>query len=242
MEKIRPKKNLGGVIRRIFDLQVASTYRGIVPFIKEIKKDNPTGVVLDVGCGLCPYKQLFVPEWNYMPIDRGEAEENFDYRTEDVLYYDTDIFPMGDRSVDLVFHSEVMEHVYDVRQFLGECNRVLKRGGYMVATVPFQARYHYIPYDYWRYTPSSLKNLLEESGFEDIEVVPRSRDICVAGYKVLTVGYRLFFSRSWWRMLISAILAPIWIVALLAGQASLHLGLGSDEDALGYVIRCRKRG
>lgn len=42
-------------------------------------------------------------------------------------------------SLDLLVHSDVLEHVYDTRQALRECARVLRPGGVMLFTVPFFA-------------------------------------------------------------------------------------------------------
>ena len=39
-------------------------------------------------------------------------------------------------------------------------------GGRLLLTVPFAARWHYIPHDYWRFTPSGLERLLSAAGFE----------------------------------------------------------------------------
>lgn len=239
MEKLKPLKNLGGGIRRIFDLQVASVYRGIFPLIKRAGA-NGKGKVVDVGCGASPYKHLF-EGWEYEGLDIQDSEEQFDYSNKNVTYYDGSVFPENTESAKLVFHSEVIEHVFDTAHFLSECHRILETGGCMIFTVPFQARYHYIPYDYWRFTPSSLQIYLEKAGFEKICIIPRSRDICVAAYKTLTIGYRLFFSGSWWRIILAVFFAPIWILSLIIGQVSLHLNLGSEDDCLGYIIACEKR-
>ena len=40
-------------------------------------------------------------------------------------------------SLDLLVHTDVLEHVYDTRKALGECSRVLREGGVMLFTVPF---------------------------------------------------------------------------------------------------------
>ena len=37
----------------------------------------------------------------------------------------------------------------------------------ILLTVPFAARWHFVPYDYWRFTPSSFRYLLETTGFSD---------------------------------------------------------------------------
>lgn len=223
----------------MFDLQVASTYHGLK---NEITKINPSSnqYVVDVGCGAEPYRGLFPADCKYQGIDTVEAKENFDYSRENVIYYDGVTFPIENGVVDIVLHSEVMEHIYETGHFLSECNRVLKTGGIMVLTVPFQARYHYIPFDFWRFTPASLEKLLFRAGFKNIIISSRGTDITVAGYKLLGVGYRLFFSRSIWRMLTAVVFAPLWITSILIGQISLHLKLGSTDDCLGYVVRCEK--
>ena len=130
-----------------------------------------------------------------------------------------------DAEFDSIFHTEVLEHVFDVKTLLSECRRVLRPGGEMLLTVPFQARFHYIPHDYWRFTPSALRRMLEEAGFEEIDVRPRGTDLTVAGYKGVGVTY----------------LAPVGALALGVGHLSLALRLGSPDDCLGYTVVCRAR-
>ncbi len=67
------------------------------------------------------------------------------------------IWPVDDASVDLAFATETLEHVDDPAQFLSEAYRVLRPGGRLILTVPFSARWHFVPYDYWRYTPAKSR-------------------------------------------------------------------------------------
>ena len=46
-------------------------------------------------------------------------------------------FSYPTQSLDLVAHSDVLEHVYDTGMALRECARVLRKGGAMLFTVPF---------------------------------------------------------------------------------------------------------
>lgn len=227
------------MFRRVFDLQVESTYRCLKKIITRIDIGYEKSV-LDVGCGAMPYRQLFPLDCKYQGIDTFDSKEDFDYNRKDVLHFDGITFPVFDCSVDIVLHSEVIEHIYDTRHFLSECYRVLKKNGLMIITVPFQARFHYIPNDYWRFTPSAINKLLIETGFYDVRILNRGTDIVVAGYKVLTVGYRLFFSKSWWRMLVSILLTPLWMLSLIIGQIGIHYNIGSKDDCLGYVIVCKR--
>src|ERR1039458_6922094 len=72
------------------------------------------------------------------------------------------------------------EHVLDTKQFLGEAARSLRAGGTILLTVPFAARWHFVPYDYWRFTPSSMDHLLREAGFAGVRVYARGNSGTVA--------------------------------------------------------------
>ena len=60
-EVLRPlQNNKTNWIRRLFDLQVCSTYRSIKKSIEQLKISNSDGGnVLEVGCGNQPYRHLF---------------------------------------------------------------------------------------------------------------------------------------------------------------------------------------
>ena len=242
-ESFQPQQNnKTDFIRRIFDLQVNSTYRTIKKMLAKTRVWNTgEGKLLEVGCGSQPYRRLFSNKnIEYSAIDWEGSEEHFKYKIPDVTYYDGENFPCSDGEYNIVFHTEVVEHVKNLNLFFKECFRVLCKNGEMVFSMPFSARYHYIPYDYWRLTPTSLNLVLQENGFKDIIIIPRSKDVCVAAYKVLSIGYRLFFSKNIFKMLISALFTPIWGFSLLIGQLSLYLKWGSEDDCLGYTIYCRK--
>ena len=92
--------------------------------------------------------------------------------------------PLEHASVDLVWCSEVLEHVADTAQLLLEARRVLRPGGRLLVTVPFHGRVkaalialarfeaHFDPLgQHLRfYTRSSLAATLEHAGFDEILV------------------------------------------------------------------------
>jgi SAM-dependent methyltransferase len=205
------------------------------------------GKVLEVGCGLQPYRHLLPRKTEYYALDWEKADIHFGYEAKDVLYYDGTRFPFKDGVFNLVFHTEVLEHVYHLAPFLSECHRVLADDGRMLFTVPFAARNHYIPHDYWRLTPASITRLLQEARFADIVVVPRGGDIAVAIHKINSVCYRIIFrniphktlhmvNRVFFTLLFAA---PI-VLLTLVGNLSILLKLGSPDDPLGYTVYCRK--
>ena len=218
------------LMRSLLDMQVASVFQHLRPWLKE-----RSGTLLEVGCGAQPYRHLVPAACRYTGLDWEQAEAHFNYRLPDTVYYDGDKFPFDDGSFDNLFHTEVLEHIYHAGQFLAECRRVLKPSGKMFFTVPFQARYHYIPHDFFRYTPAALERMLTEAGFSQVEIRPRGSDITVAAYKNMSVIYR------WLRsgpagMIAGILLAPVAVPVLIVGWLSLRLSIGSPDDCLGYTV------
>jgi SAM-dependent methyltransferase len=221
------------LLRSLLDLQVASVRRHLRPWLQ-----GRSGTLLEVGCGAQPYRYLVPADCRYTGLDWEEAEANFSYRLPDTVYYQGELFPFDNGSFDNLFHTEVLEHIYQSGQFLSECRRVLKPSGVMFFTVPFQARYHYIPHDYFRYTPAALQRMLAEAGFRQIEITPRGSDLTVAAYKCVSVTYR------WMRsgpvgVLVGILLSPLTVLALLVGAVSLRSSLGSPDDCLGYTVTAK---
>lgn len=223
--------------RGLADLQVASVRMLLGPWLA-----RRIGSVLEVGCGSQPYRHLLPGTCSYSAFDWEGSQEFFQYKTPDTLYFDGGRFPCEDARFDALFHTEVLEHVWDFREFLGECRRVLKPGGSLFFAVPFAARWHYLERDFWRFTPTSLRRLCEEAGFKDVRVTARGTDVAVACYKAASVVFRLLLSpRGPLAMLVLRRLAgltllPLLLVSLAVGRAALGLKLGSEEDALGFAV------
>jgi len=213
---------------------VASVLDGLLPWVSQCR-----GKVLEVGCGGKPYRHLVPPECVYQGLDHEMAQERFDYRSPDVVYFRGGKFPLPDNSFDFLFHTEVLEHVFDTREFLHECQRVLKPGGGMFFSVPFQVRYHYIPHDYWRFTPAALQILLQENGFYDIVISPRGTDITVASYKLYSVILRLM-QGGLLQKLFGVLFSPLAALAIFTGYFSMRLGIGSQDDCLRYNVAAKR--
>jgi SAM-dependent methyltransferase len=89
--------------------------------------------------------------------------------------------PLEDRAFDLVWASEVIEHVADTARWLSEVRRVLAPGGRLLVTTPSHGRLRLALGGIKRfseplgdhlhlYTRRSLSGLLEEFGFGEVEV------------------------------------------------------------------------
>jgi SAM-dependent methyltransferase len=93
-------------------------------------------------------------------------------------------FPFADGEFDLVWASEVIEHVADTARWLSEVRRVLRGDGRLLVTTPAHGRLqrlalavtgweeHFDPVgEHLRfYTAGSLQALLEDFGFQAVSV------------------------------------------------------------------------
>ena len=80
--------------------------------------------------------------------------------------------PFEDSTFHLVLSQETMEHVLDPFQAVREMGRVLKTDGVLYLQVPFVLGYHPDPEDYWRFTHSGLRRLIEQAGLRCERVEP----------------------------------------------------------------------
>jgi SAM-dependent methyltransferase len=226
-------------VRRFFDLQAGTIFSDLSQILPTLG-----GTVVDVGCGAQPYRRLVPSHAKYIGIDSTEAKLAFGYETPDTIYYDGFTWPLNSESADVVLATETLEHVPNPSNFMTEASRVLRGGGLIILTVPFAARWHFIPFDYWRFTPSGLRQLLSDSGFIDIEVYARGNALTVAAYKLLAI-MSIFVLPQVESKLRSAVyraigiaLLPLFILTAIVGNVSMQRESG--DDCLGYTCMARK--
>jgi len=139
------------------------------------------GLILDVGGSQNPLSKsrlkIFEPdEYKILDLEIPHEEKekvdivcdlNKDITTDiDVLNY-LNYF-------DVAFCLEVSEYLWDTVQALNNINLFLKQGGELYLSTHFIYPCHNpIEQDYLRLTPNGIRKLLEETGFEIIEMLPR---------------------------------------------------------------------
>jgi SAM-dependent methyltransferase len=228
-------QRVGAAARRYFDLQAGSVWSDVSQLIAEQR-----GKVVDVGCGAQPYRSILPATVEYVGIDITEAGARFGYEAPDTVYFDGGTWPEQAENADLLLCTEALEHVPNPAAFLKEAYRCLRPGGSLVATVPFAARWHFVPFDYWRFTPSGLKHLLEDAGFRSVHVWARGNAVTVACYKAMALCLPLLFpqrstrAKSLFLRIAGAPLLPIF--ALLAVVANASLREEGGDDCLGYTV------
>ena len=222
--------------RMLLDLQILTIYR-------DIKKVLPayTGKVLDIGCGQSPYRFLLSKEkTQYFGIDIAEAGA-FGYHNPDITAFDGRNIPFADETFEGVICTEVLEHVQDYQYLVNEMYRTTKKNGALIITVPWSARYHYIPYDYFRYTPSSLATMF--SRFAEVTILPRGTDMAVIGSKMIVLFVAGFLPAKTWKYIflpLYIIGLPFLLLAVVMAHIAIAFNIGSKEDPLGYTIVIKK--
>lgn len=151
--------------------------------------------VLDVGCGPAPYRQWVAGD--YIGLDITDEPYGPDMpRHVDVVGSATDL-PVMAESIDLVFSKSAFFLVPDPDRALGECSRVLKKGG-RVLLLDYNRRTQRrlqasenIARPCW--SQWGLKSKLERAGFLNCELlVPTAREIHGLEYWARLVHQELF--------------------------------------------------
>lgn len=137
-----------------------SILQAIKRFKEHISYDS---LVLSIGDGPAHYRPLFK---NYLGFDVDRS-----VKTDFIA--DGYAIPIRSNSVQNAICIQVMEHMLYPQKALDEMNRILKPNGKLLITVPQGGALHDEPYDFFRYTPYSLKFLLENSGFQITELKPK---------------------------------------------------------------------
>jgi SAM-dependent methyltransferase len=151
-------------------------------------RDLPrTAPVLEVGCGDGSFTTDLAQKFSSVTaidISAGQLAENaarlpgITFRQHDV----SETFPFEDGTFEVVWCSEVLEHLFDPRFALREMHRILRPGGRLLVTVPYHGRFknvlialfnwdeHFVPStSHIRfYTKRSLSRIVSAAGLSSI--------------------------------------------------------------------------
>ena len=124
--------------------------------------------LLDLGCGEKPFASIY----NKIANESVglEVETTLHNQSQVDFFYDGENLPFGKEEFDIVFSTEVMEHVKNPEKYLDEIYRVLTPNGIAVITVPFFVPLHEKPHDYYRYTEFGLIHLVTKSKFQLLKI------------------------------------------------------------------------
>jgi SAM-dependent methyltransferase len=157
----RNPREVGYASRLVADM-VAQYYQKMLPI-------HARGKLLDLGCGKVPlygaYKGV-VDDVTCVDWQNSLHKNNH----LDVVADLNELLPLEAAHFDTVILSDVLEHIREPQQLVGEIFRVLKPGGKLIMNVPYFYWLHEEPFDYYRYTKHALKFMAEKSGMEVLEI------------------------------------------------------------------------
>lgn len=140
-------------------------YKKLVEIRKVYFVKNNKLKILDYGCGVMPYKEIFLNlTQEYIGADLNDNEY------ADIHFTNNGNINIDDNYFDVIISTQVLEHVKYPEKYIDECLRLLKKDGYLILSTHGHFIYHPVPNDYWRWTSEGLKLLLEQRGFTIIEI------------------------------------------------------------------------
>lgn len=95
---------------------------------------------------------------------------------------------------DVVICEQVLEHVTQPFIAAQTLYKLVKPGGTLIVNTPFLIKLHGMPDDYWRFTPSGMRVLLENSGFTDVAVHSWGNKKCVKSNLGWWQSFRFYHS------------------------------------------------
>lgn len=238
---VRRRPGVLGSFTYFARLSIDTPHRSLISGVRPLLR-TLTGKVLDVGAGSQFYRRFLSPSTEYRALELEAVAEVYGWEADDTIdLYDGTHMPYADASFDHVLCLEVLEHTPDPEALLREITRVLKPGGTALLSVPFAAKWHYVPHDYWRFTPSGLRIVIER--VPDLRITGlyrRGGEVAVTLHMATVLIVGLLFRRSAWHKVLGLMLLPFGILFGLFANASEILDLGAPENTLGYVCRLTK--
>jgi SAM-dependent methyltransferase len=156
---------------------------------EELRDLSNSSPVLEVGCGDGSFTADLANQFSNVTaidISAGQIAENaarlpgIKFKQHDV----SETFPFPDASFDVIWCSEVLEHLFEPSFALREMHRILKPNGRLLVTVPYHGRFknilialfnwddHFVPSSpHIRfYTNRSLSRIVGAAGFHSIKI------------------------------------------------------------------------
>jgi SAM-dependent methyltransferase len=210
-------------------------------------KDFARGVLLDIGSGESPYREIFTPSVvRYISLD---YISRFNSKIEGIdINADCRYLPFKPNSFETILSTHVLEHVRDPRKLLSEAYSVLKDNGYLIIVVPQTWSLHSIPNDYHRFTEYGIRDILNNCSYEVIKIEKCGRFWTMQGqmfnnyinYSFCALpGGRISFSR--FIHLFIRLVSPVIFFMVQFLSFCLDKIDKLNHDTLSYIVIAEKR-
>jgi len=208
----------------------------LLKFVKTEAKKIPAGAsIIDLGAGELRYKQYF-QHCRYVSQDLGIGDNEWDFDNIEIKSSIYDV-PVKKDSFDYVLCTQVLEHLEYPDLAFKEFHRILKKNGKLILTVPLGFGEHQAPYDFFRYTRYSLKNLGERHGFRLTYISPHGGIFINLDFMFRSALWKLIpfkkyqLVKYFWFVLLSPL-------TLLLGAVSLFLDFFDREKEYTLNYNC----
>lgn len=184
--------------------------------------------VLDYGCGDKPYEWMFRKKFEqYIGVDLTTTE------AADYVVNQEDKLPVDDQSIDLVLSTQVLEHVKETNHYLQEIHRVLKANGYLLLSTHGVWPYHPCPNDYWRWTIDGLELIIQQAGFEILEIQ--------SVFSLLSVSLQLWQDGTELKFPSPFRQIYVGLIQFLIGYIEAHNSEQLSNNASVYIVLAQKK-
>lgn len=146
--------------------------------IEKVLRKKRNISVLDIGCGTGDYIEIFNNYGvNYLGVDLSSyAIDKLKIKYPEMSFICGDIFKVElDKKFDVIFLSEVLEHIIDEQKLLKKINNLLKTNGVLILSVPYDPKLWSYSDEQAnhkrRYTKIYLESVLLKSGFQCSELI-----------------------------------------------------------------------
>lgn len=213
------------ILRKWLDFNVLSITKWLEKNTKNSQVKNKR--VLDIGAGASDYRMYFTSaEYKTCDTDSGQIKHDFQ-----------NLEQITNQKFDIILLIEVLEHVKETDSFLGNVLSLLEKSGEIWISLPFNARYHPCPNDYYRWTIEGIQEVVMRNNLQMLSIESRGNTLTTCAQKLLWFVYSHRFVDKFFPLSILlsiGILPSLYIIAHLS-----ELFCYRDEDPQGFLLRAR---
>lgn len=156
--------------------------RKVVAFLRGIDRMAPPsgGYIADIGCGDQPYRKLF-SRYRYLGLDAFKSVSN------PGIFAGITAIPIRSHSIDGCLTVWVLDDIPEPESAIREIARILKPGGHYFAVECQSSSRHFLPHDYFRFSPGALAHLTGKHGLEMIRCESYGGDFALIGFSCIRI-------------------------------------------------------
>lgn len=151
--------------------------------LKRVEKETAGRDLVEVGGGVGSFGVFCGGRgWNYIDYDISSVAVGYARKLSLQAHVIADASQVDLPSADVVAMWEVIEHIWNVREYLENIKRSLKKGGFLIFSTPNYLRRGYRLSNNWGkasappvhvnfFTEESITNVLKMVGFDDVKVI-----------------------------------------------------------------------